>query len=606
MKIRAFLYSCGLLAALPLWAYDPPTMGWSSWNTYRVNINDELICKQADAMKSTGLQDVGYRYINIDDGFFGGRDDDGRLITHPDRFPNGLKKVVDYIHSLGFKAGIYSDAGRNTCGSYWDGDKKGIGVGMYEHDQQDADFYFKDMGFDFIKVDFCGGDPGQNFDKLDLDERERYTAIRAAIDATGRKDVRMNVCRWAFPGSWVHDVASSWRISADINASWASVAGIIKKNLYLSAYAGEGRYNDMDMLEIGRGLPVNEEQAHFGMWCMMSSPLLIGCDMTKIPAASLKLVSNPELIAINQDSLGLQARVIKVEKNILWLVKDVEELQGNVRVLALYNPTTVGTRITLRGSDVGLGGKVLLRDVMERKDLAELTENNEDYTIRVPGHGICVLRLEGETRMEETRYEAEWAWLNQYQEIWNSGNQIRYTETSGLSAGAKVGYLGNGAENWMEWRDVYSAHGGNYVMNIHFISGENRAVTLTVNGGEPQTLTGLNSGSWSGTAQKAVNIQLKPGYNTIRLGNAAAWAPDIDCMTLTHIPTSVDPVKAKEGRAASVKIYYDNKPVSIYADRDRKVVLWDATRKLRGTRLFKKGYNTVDRLEKGIYLLTFE
>ena len=290
--MRNYISIALLLLASSVFAYDPPTMGWSSWNTYRVNISDKLIMKQADAMSRNGLKEVGYKYINIDDGYFGGRDASGELITHPVRFPNGLKQTVDHIHALGFKAGIYSDAGRNTCGSFWDKDSLGINVGFYGHDRQDADYFFKEIGFDFIKIDFCGGDAKQNFDQLGLDEQERFTAIHNAILATGRKDVRMNVCRWNFPGTWVHDVAFSWRISQDINPSWESVKNIIRQNLYLSAYASEGKYNDMDMLEIGRGMSEEEDKTHFGMWCIMSSPLLIGCDLTTISEKALRLLKN--------------------------------------------------------------------------------------------------------------------------------------------------------------------------------------------------------------------------------------------------------------------------------------------------------------------------
>ena len=228
-----------------------PIMGWSSWNTYRVNISDTLIKKQADALVRTGLKDAGYEYINIDDGFFGYRDTDGTMQPHPQRFPGGVKAVADYIHSLGLKAGIYSDAGAVTCGSIWDKDKNGIGAGLYGHEDQDARLYFQDWGFDFIKIDYCGA--GQ---ELDLDERQRYTAIRQAIDRTGRKDVEINICRWAFPGTWARDLAASWRISGDIRDSWGSVKGIIEKNMPLSAYCRDGHFNDMDMLEIGRSLTV--------------------------------------------------------------------------------------------------------------------------------------------------------------------------------------------------------------------------------------------------------------------------------------------------------------------------------------------------------------
>ena len=145
-------------------AFLPPLMGWSSWNTYHVNINEELIKRQADAMVSQGLKDVGYLYINTDDGFFGWRDETGLMHAHPDRFPNGMKPVADHIHSLGLKAGIYSDAGTNTCGSMGDNDERGIGSGLYGHEQQDMDLYLKEWGFDFIKIDYCGGS------ELGLDE----------------------------------------------------------------------------------------------------------------------------------------------------------------------------------------------------------------------------------------------------------------------------------------------------------------------------------------------------------------------------------------------------------------------------------------------------
>lgn len=513
---------------------EPPTMGWSSWNTYRVHISEELIRRQADAMKATGLQEAGYLYINIDDGFFGGRDSTGQLLPHPERFPNGLKPVADYIHSLGFKAGIYSDAGRNTCGSYWDKDRKGTGVGLYGHDEQDADYYFRRCGFDFIKVDFCGGDPAQNTDRLKLDEQERYTAIRRAIDRKGSMRVRMNVCRWAFPGTWVHDVASSWRISPDINASWASVKGIIERNLHLSAYAGGGRYNDMDMLEIGRGLTDTEEQTHFGMWCMMSSPLLVGCDMTAIPDASLRLLKNPELIAIDQDRLGQQARVYGRANGVWLLAKDLEKTEGRTRAVALYNPTDSAHTFLLRGTDIGLGGCLKTRDAMTRTDLPELRDASTAYPLRIEAHGVRILRLTAEERLETTRYEAEWAWLNRYQELWNTADGIRCETGEGLSAGAKVSHAGGTPDNWLEWRDVQCRKSGTYTLTLHYACCDDRSVTLTVNGKEAATATHLNSGSPTTIACKDFTVRLKRGRNIIRLGHDTERLPDTDCITLRH------------------------------------------------------------------------
>ena len=249
MKMKNRVVFSLLLLATTATAQDGPTMGWSSWNTFGINISDAIIRGQADAMVSTGLKAVGFDHINIDDGFFGSRNlQTGELLIHPTRFPNGLKPVADYIHSKGLKAGIYSDAGANTCGNFNSGDEHGVDVGLYRFDQRDIDFYFKDCGFDFIKVDFCGGNPKDNSQGLELDPQERYTAIAEAIKRTGKDHVRMNVCRWDYPGTWVSDVAFSWRTTADIYDGWKSVQGILAENLYLSAYCEKGHFNDMDML----------------------------------------------------------------------------------------------------------------------------------------------------------------------------------------------------------------------------------------------------------------------------------------------------------------------------------------------------------------------
>lgn len=514
--------------------FEPPTMGWSSWNTYRVNINDSLICRQAGAMAANGLREAGYKYINIDDGFFGGRAADGRLLIHSGRFPRGLKPVVDHIHRLGFKAGIYSDAGRNTCGSFWDADTIARGVGFYGHDRQDADFYFREIGFDFIKVDFCGGDPGQNADHLDLDERERYTAIHQAILGTGRRDVRLNVCRWAFPGTWVRQVGFSWRISPDINASWASIKGIIARNRYLSAYASPGHYNDMDMLEIGRGLTPQEERTHMAMWSIMSSPLLIGCDLTAIPEPSLRLLTNPEVVALNQDSLGLQARLVKREGGAELYVKDVRRREGLTRAVALYNPTDTTARFCLRAADVDLAGRVTVRDLFARRDDGRLKDG--ERVVDIAPHDTHLYLLEGERRAERTFYEAECAWLEAYQCLVNerAAGTATYADDSGCSGGAKVTGLGASAGNFLEWRDVWSAAGGNYELTLRCPTPDARTLDVSVNGGAPVTLR-FEPEADGAAAVRTLTVALRPGRNVVRLANTAAWGPDVDVMTLRRL-----------------------------------------------------------------------
>ena len=530
------IFTFSLLSAISaeaqtIQSVEPPIMGWSSWNTYRINISEDLIKRQAEAMASLGLKDAGYRYINIDDGFFGYRDEKGVLQTHPERFPNGVKGVADHIHRLGLKAGIYSDAGANTCGSLWDADPNGIGVGLYGHEKQDADLYFNQWGFDFIKIDYCGA--GQ---QLDLDERERYTAISKAIREVCPRDISVNICRWAFPGTWARDLARSWRISGDISPRWSSVKSIIRKNLYLSAYAGGGHYNDMDMLEIGRGLTQTEEEVHFGMWCLMSSPLLIGCDLTAIPDASLKLLKNEELIALNQDPLGLQAYVVQHEGEGYVLVKDIEQLRGNVRAAALYNPSDSTCAFHVPLDLLELNGKVKVRDLVKQKDEKAIREYLS-YTL--PPHSVKILRLKAEQRLEPTRYEAEWAYLPLYNDLGKQKRIISPQSFEGASGRMIVTHIGGSKDNYMEWSNVHSDKGGSYTLTIAYLPPEagkrevnDRLIEVEVNGHAYAPIKKLAKNRSEGICTVSLSVRLEPGRNTIRLGSTYTWTPDIDCITL--------------------------------------------------------------------------
>ena len=543
--MRNLLFALCLLTGSSVFAQNGPTMGWSSWNTYGVNINEALIKRQADAMVSKGLKDVGFDHINIDDGFFGGRNAaTGELLIHKKRFPNGLKPLVEYIHGKGLKAGIYSDAGCNTCGNYYNGDTQSVNVGFYHYDQHDADFYFNECGFDFIKIDFCGGDAPQNSQRLALDPQERYTAISEAIKNTGREDVRMNVCRWNYPGTWVHDVAFSWRTTHDINDSWNSVKGILAENLYLSAYCYDGHYNDMDMLEVGRSMSQEEDKTHFGMWCIMASPLLIGCDLSNIKPLTLALLKNTELIALNQDPLCLQAYVADLNNGCHILVKDIETLHGNRRAFAVYNPNDTQKKAVVNFSKLDLGGSVKLRDVFNKNDIGAYEGT---FEINVPAHGTRIYVAEAETRLERTRYEAETAFISDYQELLNNQSEKTgiYEAASFCSAGFKAGWLGYSEENDLIWRDVYSENGGEYKLSIAFISGENRNITVSVNGKTVQTIS-ANSGGWQTVGKKSLTIQLEKGNNTIRLSNPSTWMPDIDYIEVSPTPSGIQDIRKSD------------------------------------------------------------
>ncbi len=366
-----------------------PIMGWASWNNYRVHINEDIIKSQADAMASNGMGDVGYQYINTDDGFFGGRDVDGNLLVHKERFPNGMKALADYIHSKGLLAGIYSDAGINTCASYWDKDTIGVGMGLFGHDQQDLTLFLKNWGYDFIKVDWCGGE------WLGLDEQIRYTEISRIIREI-RPDVVFNICRWEFPGEWALPVADSWRISGDINNTFKSIMHIVDLNADLWRYSGPGHVNDMDMLQIGRGMSYEEDKAHFSMWCIMNSPLLAGNDLSSMSKETLSILTNKDVIALNQDPLVYQGRrLVDNGDTEVWAKPLKSTMSGEVGVV-LLNRGEEASDISLNMKTIGINAKAgySLVDLWNKETK---TNNTDSLSFKVPAHGVVTLRIKGES-----------------------------------------------------------------------------------------------------------------------------------------------------------------------------------------------------------------
>ena len=511
----------------------PPLMGWSSWNAYMVDISDSIITHQADLMVEKGLKDAGYRYVNIDDGFFGYRDERGYMVPHPERFPKGpegMRALVDHIHGLGLKAGIYSDAGDNTCGSSYNHDLNGLGAGLYGHDVVDAERYFNEWDFDFIKLDYCGG---QN---LKLDPEERYREIRRVIDSVATRHIRINVCRWNFPGTWVNGIGDSWRISADIRPVWKSIKYIVGKNLYLSAYAGNGNYNDMDMLAVGYnikpspfweeglGLSYTEEEAHFGIWCIMSSPLLLGCDIEYIPEETMKIITNPELIAINQDRLGLQAHVVQHVGETYVFAKDIIEKWGNTRAVALYNPADTSMRFTLTPEEIEMTGALTVRDLNLNADLGECSS----IEMTLPPHSAKILKVSGE-RIEPTLYEAEWGYCPDFTAI--KGTGVKYVPMEGTSGRAVAMNLGGSESNCLEWRDVHSISGGEYELSLTIqYCEEATGLRISVNGEEKEIVScGLAK---DGFYTLNTIAELNKGENCVRIWSETPL-PAVDKLNIT-------------------------------------------------------------------------
>ena len=515
----------------------PPLMGWSSWNAFGINLSDSIVMRQADLLVEKGLAKAGYKQVNIDDCFFGYRDANGYMTANPLRFPGGMEAVTDHIHRLGLKAGIYSDAGDNTCASRSSNTKDpyGVGAGLWQHEAQDADRYFNDWHFDFIKIDYCGGR------HLKLYEPIRYGYIKKVIDSVVSRPVDINLCCWHFPGSWASKIGWSWRIGNDVMPIWESISYTMEKNMYLSAYAGGGHYNDMDMLVVGfenkasslpkgQYLTRTEEESHFGLWCIMSSPLVLGCDLNYLSQETKELITNPELIAINQDRLGLQAKVVQHEGAGYVLAKDLHKLRGKTRAVALYNPSDSNHYFVVDARVIELDGTLKIRDLTHRQDLGKVQDFFQHLSMNLPPHSATILSVKGQKRLEPTRYEAEWGYIPSYNDIPGYEN-AQYVKADGASCQAGVSGLGGSKECCLQWNDVFCKKGGNYQLKIRYRCDEDCPIELVVNG-ETKNETLWTDDCW---CILKTDITLHKGYNSIQIGNENAAIPAIiDCINIIH------------------------------------------------------------------------
>ena len=403
----------------------PPTMGWSSWNCLGVSVNEESIIAQMDRIIELGLDKLGYSYVNIDDGWMNGRDSvTGRVNVDTEKFPHGMKYIADEAHRRGLKVGIYTDAGKNTCGGGNEG--WGWGVGLYGHAEDDLWRYLGEgtyidtyaagggddgvecWGFDYIKVDFCGGQSqaGDPAREDDLDPEKTYGGYDKIIHEiereTGKNKV-FNVCSWFYRGPWQLRTGDSWRSGVDVFASWGSVSGVIDKQKRVGVYTIPGHYGDTDMLQVGNGsLTAAENRTHFAMWAMFASPLVIGCDLRYVSDENVALMSNTELIAINQDPVGRSAAYVKTlgSSTELWM-KEMSAGNGSAAALALYNSGEEEETVTLDLSDICAAGKAVLRDAITHTDIGECGE----YRVTVAPHDTEVLTLTCDGALTDGAYD---------------------------------------------------------------------------------------------------------------------------------------------------------------------------------------------------------
>jgi alpha-galactosidase len=365
-----------------------PPMGWNSWNKFACNVNEQVVRDTADAMVASGMRDAGYEYVVVDDCWAGPRDANGFITADTQRFPSGIKALADYVHSRGLKFGIYSDAGRLTCGGR---------PGSQGHEFQDALTYAR-WGVDYLKYDWCSTG--------DRNAKEAYSVMAEALRQSGRAIV-FSMCEWgtAKPWLWATNTGNLWRTTGDIWDSfsandkahdWAHpMTEIVDANEPLWPFAGPGHWNDPDMLEVGNGgMTAVEYRSHFSLWAVMAAPLMAGNDIAHMDEATRSILLNREVIAIDQDSRGIQGRrVWKEGDREVW----VKPLSRGWAVL-LFNRGNVPISISADADQIGLppiitGVPWKVRDLWAQKDLGRYKPGI--ISARVEPHGVAMFRIGG-------------------------------------------------------------------------------------------------------------------------------------------------------------------------------------------------------------------
>jgi alpha-galactosidase len=356
-----------------------PPMGFNDWNAFGCDVNEKLIKETADFFVSSGLKEAGYVQVNIDDCWsLHERDASGKLVPDPVKFPSGIAGVADYVHGLGLKLGIYGDAGTKTCAGY---------PGSLGQEKVDAQTW-AGWGVDYLKYDNCYNQS----DGSREDFVRRYTAMREALDLTGRPIV-FSICEWgqSQPWEWAEGVGHLWRTTGDISDNWSSLRSIVAANAPLAEHAGPGHWNDPDMLEIGNGgMTPNEYRTHMSLWSMMAAPLIIGTDLRQASAETLAILGNRDIIAIDQDALGKQAKVVSDGDGLLVFSKP---LASGDTAVALYNSSDALALISVPAAAAGLApaGAYQLREVWSGVS----THTGSEIAAGVAAHGTAVYRVSG-------------------------------------------------------------------------------------------------------------------------------------------------------------------------------------------------------------------
>ncbi|KAJ4461296.1 putative Alpha-galactosidase 3 [Paratrimastix pyriformis] len=378
------LFGVAVVMALDNGLARTPPMGWSSWNTFRCDINEALILETAEKMISEGMRDAGYVYVNIDDCWsLHQRNASGYLVEDPAKFPHGIRYLADYLHKRGMKLGLYNAAGAWTCQGY---------PGSYHYEKQDAEL-FASYDVDFWKQDWCAVELGQ-------DPRVSYPVLRDAVNATGHPMV-LSICEYGLKEVWTWGptTGNMWRTTNDISDSWDRWTYILEAQAAITGFSGPGGWNDMDMLVVGMGgQPDGHYQAHFSLWALLNSPLIAGNDVRKMTAATREILLNGEVIAVNQDPLGIQGTRIWqsfLKEQEVW----ARPLTGGMYAAVLLNRDEAKPRdVTLKladlppvpGTPAGQVTAAMVRDLWAHADLGTF---QGQYTAKVPARSAVMITL---------------------------------------------------------------------------------------------------------------------------------------------------------------------------------------------------------------------
>lgn len=372
--IIAVLGPVALFAQQRILAPTPP-MGWNSWNAFRLRISDSLIRAQAKALVDSGMKAAGYKYVVIDGGWEGYHDANGVFHSDPQRFPN-MKALCDYIHSLGLKVGIHDSPGPKTCSGR---------EASYGHEAQDAETFAR-WGIDFLKYDWCSASQVYKPSQM----QEVYRHMYEDLVRTGRP-ILYSLCQYGMQDVWQWGASvggSMWRTTGDISDNYYRMAYIGFEQNGLEKYAGPGHWNDPDLLEAGNGGMTNEEyRTQMSLWSLLAAPLFASNDLTHMSAATLAILTNPEVIAVDQDRASVEGRRVWEEGPLeIW----AKPLAGGSQAVGLFNRDEHPMKIELRFSDIGVSKPALLRDLWLHKDLGVFKES---FSAEIPRHGAELLKV---------------------------------------------------------------------------------------------------------------------------------------------------------------------------------------------------------------------